>query len=565
MTNQPMLTDRPQPGKGSYSAIVYIDGSQIVAEDADGKTIARSVAGIADDKVIQTAIAYAAGSKVFIKPGTYYITASLVPNADGLWLMGEGKNTILKIKNNSITDQICPIIWIMDYPAHSSSYSDIIVSNLTLDGNKANQAPTSNDARYTALGVWIERGSPGTGNYLLESLWVHDCWSGGIYLEEEVGAYPFINNNTILNNIFTYNNGVDISPSIAGSGRSGIHVDQMRNAILTNIQSYNNVGAGIYINYGIHIIGDQIITFGNGKGTTANKSSGLRLASGCYGCRFANLASYGDYYGILLMGGAATVEGSIQYCDIQATIISSINGGVYGDYVYNSKIDSIVKESGDNGIYLDHGSDNIFRGISSENLAYHGIQVSTNGQYNTFDNMIVKQNQRNGIYLIGSNNRILGGVVANNSQASTLAYNEIFLNTATNCMIRNVKTYSTLVAKTAYSIFETGSADYNYFIDNILNSGYSGIIYKKGTHSVVKSNQGYITESSGSSTITAGSKYATVTHGLAITPTLDQIMISWADNIGGRTVWIDNIGGTTFRVNLSSADTVNHTFGWKVI
>jgi len=48
--------DKRQPSKGAYDAIVYIDGSQIIAEDSNGRKIASGVAGTDDATVIQTTI-----------------------------------------------------------------------------------------------------------------------------------------------------------------------------------------------------------------------------------------------------------------------------------------------------------------------------------------------------------------------------------------------------------------------------------------------------------------------------------------------------------------------------
>jgi len=70
-------------------------------------------------------------------------------------------------------------------------------------------------------------------------------------------------------------------------------------------------------------------------------------------------------------------------------------------------------------------------------------------------------------------------------------------------------------------------------------------------------------ENSGSATITAGATYVDVTHNLAITPDINRIKITPKDNLGGRSFWVDNVTATTFRINISSTDTVNHVFGWS--
>jgi len=111
------------------------------------------------------------------------------------------------------------------------------------------------------------------------------------------------------------------------------------------------------------------------------------------------------------------------------------------------------------------------------------------------------------------------------------------------------------------AIREEGTSDLNRILANDVGDG--GGIYKVGRATVVKHNRGYVTENSGSATITAGSTYVDVTHGLNITPDINKIRITPKDNLGGRSFWVSNVGATTFRINISSTDTVDHAFGWS--
>ena len=69
----------------------------------------------------------------------------------------------------------------------------------------------------------------------------------------------------------------------------------------------------------------------------------------------------------------------------------------------------------------------------------------------------------------------------------------------------------------------------------------------------------------GSATITAGNTYADVPHGLSFIPTIDQIVLTPQDDLGGRTFWPSNPGSTTFRINIGSIDLVNHVFSFQII
>jgi len=69
----------------------------------------------------------------------------------------------------------------------------------------------------------------------------------------------------------------------------------------------------------------------------------------------------------------------------------------------------------------------------------------------------------------------------------------------------------------------------------------------------------------GSATVTVTNTYVVVTHGLAITPTLGDIQITPQGNLLGRTFWGSDVGATTFRINISTSDTIDHVFSWSVV
>jgi len=109
-----------------------------------------------------------------------------------------------------------------------------------------------------------------------------------------------------------------------------------------------------------------------------------------------------------------------------------------------------------------------------------------------------------------------------------------------------------------YSNATNGICSGNYFIDSTpykLETGY--------TLTRVKALDNIFTENKGTATITAGNTYVDVTHGLAQTPSQDDIQVTPLTNLAGKSFWVDNIGATTFRINISATDTVNHVFSWR--
>ena len=88
--------------KGGYSAIVYIDGDLVSAEDPNGKIRAQGAAGVDDNEVIQSVLDV--GGRVFIRSGTYNATVKITKSNTVLY--GEGVGTILKglTFDNNITN-----------------------------------------------------------------------------------------------------------------------------------------------------------------------------------------------------------------------------------------------------------------------------------------------------------------------------------------------------------------------------------------------------------------------------------------------------------------------------
>ena len=104
MTVLPARYDTPQPSKGQFSAIVYIDGSQVVAEDADGRVIARGIAGIDDVKIINTAID--GGGIIVFGAGTFVVSSALTRPSFGISFFGIPGKTVFDcsgIKQNLFT------------------------------------------------------------------------------------------------------------------------------------------------------------------------------------------------------------------------------------------------------------------------------------------------------------------------------------------------------------------------------------------------------------------------------------------------------------------------------
>jgi hypothetical protein len=67
----------------------------------------------------------------------------------------------------------------------------------------------------------------------------------------------------------------------------------------------------------------------------------------------------------------------------------------------------------------------------------------------------------------------------------------------------------------------------------------------------IRYNDGYTTENKGTATINSGTTSVTVTHGLAVTPTLDDISVVMGENPTNDpgNIWVDTITSTQFNIN----------------
>jgi len=157
-----------------------------------------------------------------------------------------------------------------------------------------------------------------------------------------------------------------------------------------------------------------------------------------------------------------------------------------------------------------------------------------------------------------------GGKFHSNSQAQAGEYHGICLQNAKYVKIIGTRCFDEQTVKTqGYGICEMGTSDYNIIMMNIVRDNRDGAIFKSGANTKVKWNDGYVTENSGMAIIPAGSTYVDVSHGLAITPDINRIKVTPKDNLAGKSFWVSNVTSTTFRINISSADTVDHSFGWS--
>lgn len=81
---------------------------------------------------------------------------------------------------------------------------------------------------------------------------------------------------------------------------------------------------------------------------------------------------------------------------------------------------------------------------------------------------------------------------------------------------------------------------------------------------ILERNRGYTTRSRGVATISSGTTSVSVSHGLALAPSGEDVIVTPRDPFGAAaSFWISNIGSNTFDINLDADPTQDVQFAWQ--
>lgn len=211
----------------------------------------------------------------------------------------------------------------------------------------------------------------------------------------------------------------------------------------------------------------------------------------------------------------------LQYINsgIVSDIITSLSGSHGIEYESTSNVTSTSIHSFDNA-----GADVLVAkngGILSQHLVFNGIDAHGNG--------------------VASGD----GVTISNTTYSTFA---------------NINSYNHTTAD--YGINEFSGGDYNTYIGNNLNNNTVNFAHT-GTHDIVRSNIGYVTENSGTFSITANLWGVSVSHGLSTNAT--SVMLTLTSNTTSTVYVLAPITTTTFSANLSALQGSTVTGYWRAV
>lgn len=150
------------------------------------------------------------------------------------------------------------------------------------------------------------------------------------------------------------------------------------------------------------------------------------------------------------------------------------------------------------------------------------------------------------------------GVYINAGRHSTVSANTI-RNTTDAIRIKSFSgkhsTYNVIsgnvIDKAINGIIESDeNQNFNSIIGNTFTSTVENPLTRNGANSIVRSNVGYTTESSGTATILSGNTFVAINHGLSVAPSAGDCMAVGTENVG--VLWVNGFTPSQFIVNVNN-------------
>lgn len=209
------------------------------------------------------------------------------------------------------------------------------------------------------------------------------------------------------------------------------------------------------------------------------------------------------------------------------------------------------------GVYVGYMS---FVGQWSGNAGIHGMAIN-GAKFISISGGEMPGNAQAAIYVVASQLCAFGGIaMSGNNASATAGVYDITLSNSTYISVNgNVCESSTGTA----NFGEVGASDNNVIVGNIFPNG--GVVV--GSLDKVSDNLGMDAKRNGSAVIANGTSSIVVTHGLEVTPTIDDIVLqprSSLDAVGLKDIWASAITATQFTINANTNATGGITIAWQV-
>jgi parallel beta-helix repeat protein len=542
--------------------------------------------GTTDDTAAVLAIltGMTAGGILFFPVGTYLLSTDLL-GVSNIWALGAGWKSILKLKTSSTN---------VANAIKLSNVQNVMISNLTIDGNKSNINQSGAGATYTQKqAIYITGGS---SNITVRDCYIHDCFAGGIVADSASKLY--ISNNRCDAN---GDNAIFLRPAPADQSWTA-----PSNVTIANNIVSNGTYSGIGIIKASYVTANANIVYGNAPlGGTNGQGSGFTV-EGSDNCTIAgNVVHDNGVNGI-----------DLRYSDEgnPANNLPASHCAVTGNQVYNNGYGSgngnaggIITEGvddvtiqgnncyhNDNGINISSGNaldpkHVTVQGNICRSNAVIGLRFFTNG---AAVDLVADGNyvENNGSDQFTANCKVLlkGGLIA---RPTTAGKENVHLLTGSsgsivdgvkmtdpidNCVVIDDTVTGTILRNCIFDkasgsggrgVYEANTAGAATLIENCKFMNFTFESYKfNNTNSIARHNDvdqdGFYDTNSGSASVAAASSTIAVTHNMykspariQLTPTADTQGLRWY--VSARTA-------TTFTITLNSNAVTNPvTFDWR--
>ncbi len=338
MEFSPQKPVNSQELKKPFDAMVYIDGTTVIAVDSEGTTIASGTAGTDDSTVIQAAInSLTSGGTVILGSGSYTITASLNINYNYIELIGQQAASLSLAAN--VNDSVLKI----------SGKNYITIRNLKISGNKNNN--TDGNGIYVYGSSWLIR---------LINVDILNCKSNGILIGDGTnvdqtcsiincasegnlgnGIKLFKTTYTYVENCFLEGNNI------------GLYIDRASHSNFSGIECNLCVVGGVYLESAISCHLENIRTSNNSSGTY-----GIYASASTGDLRVSNVSLISNpigTYGIRL--SSSTLNGA----KVSGVRINGFSDGIYLSSGNYNVLESNLIESCTRGININAGLNHIVK------------------------------------------------------------------------------------------------------------------------------------------------------------------------------------------------------------
>lgn len=216
------------------------------------------------------------------------------------------------------------------------------------------------------------------------------------------------------------------------------------------------------------------------------------------------------------------------------------------------------------------GSATAYRNFKFTNCYFrqgsHGIKFNTTSTVSKvqFSNCTFGEAKNSGVYCNNSNSKAVtftNCIFTDNNSLNTTGQGDMILQgmdyNITACTFYNG-------GANGYGLYATSTLTYSTFSSlNFVDSSAGTKFKNSGTGNHFGTFSGFIIKSSGSATVASATTSIATSHGLGITPTINQILIIPQGSLNGAvSYWVSNITATQFTINVQTAPSANVTFTW---